>query len=172
MFVADPLTDAALRGLILAALGLVWVALLIRTTGLRALSKMASFDFVVTVATGSLLAGAAQATDWTGFVQPCLAVAGLFAMQATVAAMRRTAAPVRLLLNQPLLVMRDGEVIDEALAVSRMSRADLTAKLREANALDMSEVRAVVLETTGDVSVLHGPTLQEELLDGVQDVSS
>ena len=172
MFVTDTLADAALRGLILAALGLVWCALLIRVTGLRALSKMASFDFVVTVATGSLLAGAAQATDWAGFVQPCLAVAGLFVVQGAVALLRRDVPAMQLLLNEPLLLMRDGEVCEGALARSRMSRDDLAAKLREANVLGLGEVRAVVLETTGDVSVLHGPELEARLLKGVQEVSS
>ena len=33
---------------------------------------------------------------------------------------------------------------------------DLRAKLREANVIHMGQVRAVVFETTGDVSVLHG----------------
>lgn len=34
--------------------------------------------------------------------------------------------------------------------------------------MDFSEVRAVVLETTGDISVLHGDHLSERLLKGVR----
>lgn len=36
-----------------------------------------------------------------------------------------------------------------------VSQADLMAKLREANVLQLSQVKAVVFETTGDISVLH-----------------
>ena len=36
-----------------------------------------------------------------------------------------------------------------------------------ANALDIKEVRAVVLESTGDISVLHGKDVSPELLEGV-----
>ena len=49
------------------------------------------------------------------------------------------------------------------------THADLVAKLREANVLDFSSVRAVVFEATGDISVLHGEgPLDERLLAGVQ----
>ena len=49
-----------------------------------------------------------------------------------------------------------------------MARSDLVAKLREANVLDLKQVRAVVLETTGDVSVLHGDVLDEILVENVK----
>jgi len=39
---------------------------------------------------------------------------------------------------------------------SRVTEDDVRAKLREANVFNYHEVEAVVLETTGDVSVLHG----------------
>ena len=58
--------------------------------------------------------------------------------------------------------------LDDALAASRVTRADVHAKLREANALDLSRVRAVVLETTGDISVLHGDAIDPVLLDEVR----
>ena len=70
--------------------------------------------------------------------------------------------------NEPVLLMRDGEILDEALEKTRVARSDLIAKLREANVTDYSQVRAAVLETTGDVSVLHGETLDEALLEGVR----
>ena len=42
-------------------------------------------------------------------------------------------------------------------------------KLREANVLNTNQIRAVVLETTGDISVLHGEgELQDDILKDVQ----
>jgi uncharacterized membrane protein YcaP (DUF421 family) len=49
-----------------------------------------------------------------------------------------------------------------------MTSVDLVGKLREANALEFSQIRAVVFEPTGDVSILHGERLNERLLDGVR----
>jgi uncharacterized membrane protein YcaP (DUF421 family) len=57
-----------------------------------------------------------------------------------------------------------------------MTRSELRAKLREANVLEWSQIRAVVLETTGDVSVLHGDEggtpLDPSLLEGVDGVEA
>ena len=63
--------------------------------------------------------------------------------------------------------MRNGEIFHEALSSSRVCKDDLVAKLREANILDYSEVKAVILETTGDISVLHGAKdCSEKILEG------
>jgi len=54
----------------------------------------------------------------------------------------------------------------------RMTEDDLYAKLREANVTRWDQVRAVVMESTGDVSVLHAdpeaPPLEAGLLHGVR----
>jgi uncharacterized membrane protein YcaP (DUF421 family) len=54
---------------------------------------------------------------------------------------------------------------------ARMTVEELNGKLREANVLNYGQVRAVVLETTGDVSVLHGDgDLDPDLLRDVRGV--
>ena len=58
MFTSFEQFDLVLRGLLLTAAGMIWIVLLVRIVGLRSFSKMTNFDFVMTVATGSLLAGA------------------------------------------------------------------------------------------------------------------
>lgn len=169
MFDLSPFPDAALRGLILTVVGLLWVVAIVRVVGLRAFSKMTAFDFIVTLATGSLLATAASSSSWTSYLQAITAIVVLLAAQFVLAWMRkRSEAVERSMENEPLLLMREGEFIDEAMRLSRVSRSDVIAKLREANALRMSQVRAVVLETTGDISVLHGDGYDEILLRGVR----
>lgn len=146
---------------------MVWIVILVRINGLRSFSKMTNFDFVMTVAVGSLLAGASQSTHWLAFVQTLTAMGALFLVQYLTARFRKASdAFESLAQNQPVVLMRDGVIIDKALAETRVARDDLIAKLREANVLDFSEVRAVVLETTGDISVLHGEACSEELMQG------
>ena len=48
---------------------------------------------------------------------------------------------------------------------SHVTEDDLKAKLREANVLNLAEVRAVVFESTGDISVLHTNDANKELED-------
>ena len=64
--------------------------------------------------------------------------------------------------------MRDGVIDERALKDTRVARSDVIAKLREANALERSAVRYVVLESTGDISVLHGDSVDGELVEGLR----
>lgn len=168
MFFDASFADTIARALFLSSIAVIWVVVVVRFIGLRAFSKTTAFDFVVTVATGSLLAGASQATSWTGFAQPSLAMASLLGTQYIVARLRRKSETFETVVqNSPVLLMRDGEILEPALRATRVARSDLIAKLREANVLDLAEVRAVVVETTGDISVLHGKALDEQLITGV-----
>lgn len=161
--------DVATRGFVLAIAGLLWIILLVRMVGLRSFSKMTNFDFVMTVAMGSLLAGASQSKEWPAFVQTLAAMGGLFLVQWLAARLRKASDRFEdAVENQPVLLMREGRMIEQALEETRVARDDLVAKLREANVLDLTEVRAAVLETTGDVSVLHGDHLAEVMLEGVK----
>lgn len=169
MFIAEPTLDVFLRGLVLTSLAMVWVVMLVRLNGLRSFSKMTNFDFVMTVAVGSLLAGASQSTDWSAFAQTLSAMAALFLVQYLTARLRQASNTFKTLVqNNPVVLMRDGVIIHEALTDTRVAKDDLIAKLREANVLDLSQVRAAVLETTGDVSVLHGAVCAEDLLQGTK----
>lgn len=169
MFVGSEILDTLLRAAILSSIAVAWVVIVVRVIGLRAFSKMTAFDFVVTVATGSLLAGAAQATAWSGFAQASLAISALLGAQYVVARLRKSSDGFEALVqNDPVLLMHEGRILTNALAASRVAESDLIAKLREANVLRMSDVRAAVLETTGDVSVLHGADLEPRLLEGVR----
>lgn len=171
MFLSDPTIDLLLRGSILTAIAMVYVVLLTRINGLRSFSKMTNFDFVMTVAMGSLLAGASQATNWHAFLQTLIAMAMLFAVQYITARARKASDIFETVMqNDPVLLMADGVILEEALTKTRVAKSDLIAKLREANVLDFSEVRAVVLETTGDISVLHGKRCADELLEGIKRV--
>lgn len=168
IFVDNSLLDGLIKGAILAIAALVWVVILIRINGLRSLSKMSNFDFVMTVALGSLVAGAAQASELPALLQSLAAMVGLFITQYSASRLRKASDTVEDVLdNCPALLMRDGEFDEQAMQSNRVTRSDLIAKLREANVLDLTQVRAVVLETTGDISVLHGEHLDWTLCEGV-----
>jgi uncharacterized membrane protein YcaP (DUF421 family) len=168
MFFDQPVVDALAKGVMLSGLALAWVIMLVRVVGLRSFSKMTNFDFVITIAMGSLLAGASQSENWIGFLQTLTAMGCLFAVQYFVSALRRKSEAFdQLVQNTPVLLMKDGHILHEALAKTRVSEEDLISKLREANVHHFASVRAVVLETTGNLSVLHGQTLEDRLLRGV-----
>lgn len=69
--------------------------------------------------------------------------------------------------------MNGSEILHKNLKYARIDKAQLIAKLREANVLDFNQVEAVVLESTGDISVLHKSSpemkLHKDLLEGVRE---
>jgi uncharacterized membrane protein YcaP (DUF421 family) len=155
-----------------AAIVVMAVIVLCRINGLRSFLKMSSFDFALTVATGSLLAGTIQNID-SSIGIGLVGLAAIFAIQFAIARLRQSFGWVqRLTDNEPLLLVEDGQIIHHHLKEARVTEDDLYAKLREANAFSLSEVRAVVLETTGDISVIHAASadrsLHEDILKGVR----
>jgi uncharacterized membrane protein YcaP (DUF421 family) len=174
---ADWIADGGLTGLLasaVSALG-IYVALVLytRIAGLRSFSKMSSFDFALTVAFGSVIAGTILSSD-PPLLRSAVALGSLYALQFLVSRLRVGAPAVsRIVDNRPLLLMAGPEVLDDNLRRARVTREDLLAKLREANVTRWEQVRAVVMETSGDISVLHcdpdGPPLQRGLLKGVRD---
>ena len=141
------------------------VILIARVVGLRSFSKMSSFDFVVTLATGSIVASVAASS--TSLANGVLALIVLYAAQWSIAQMRRRSGwGQRLVDNKPIALMLEGEFIEDNLTAARVTEDDVRAKLRQNNVHRIEDVRAVVLETTGDVSVLHGDGPVDDVVMG------
>jgi uncharacterized membrane protein YcaP (DUF421 family) len=134
-----------------------------RIFGLKSFSKMTGFDFLNTVAIGNLLAMSAATSSPSLFVGALL-IGLLYLLNYLITYMTFKSKTVRELMgNTPVLLMRDGKVLHENLKKTKVTEDELRGKLREANVIEMSEVLAVILETTGDVSVMH--TRGDEKLD-------
>ena len=163
--------DAAM--VLVSALGIfVATIVLTRLNGLRSFAKMSAFDFATTVAMGTVLAST-LATQDPPLLQGFVSLISLFLLQQGVARLRRGSTFFRRAVdNRPLLLMRDGEFLPENMQRARMTAEDVWGQLRQANVLSVRHVRAVVLESTGDVSVLHssdgGAAVDDAILDGVR----
>ncbi len=143
-----------------------------RLSGLRSFSKMSAFDFAMTIAVGSILASVIL-TGSPSLIEGTLGLGALFGLQSLVAYLRKKSNWFSNIIdNQPRLLMRDGEIFYSELKKANVTESDLIAKLREANVLNFSQVRAVVLETTGDMSVLHSEdsetVFEKRLLNSVR----
>ncbi|MBN2733057.1 MAG: DUF421 domain-containing protein [Balneolaceae bacterium] len=136
-----------------------------RIAGLRSFSKMSSFDFAITVAIGSVIASTILAKD-PPLIQAIVALGFLYLFQIGVASLRGSSSIMSALVNnKPLLLMRDETILEHNLKEAKVTHSDLRAKLREANVTQLNQVKAVVMEATGDVSVLHHKDADHELDD-------
>lgn len=146
------------------------VVALTRLNGLRTFSKMSSFDFAVTIATGSLIASALTVEG--DFPAALVALTVLIAVQGLISRVRvRWDTARETVDNTPLLLVENGRFLRDNMKAAQISESDVIAKLREANACERDKIRAVVLETTGSISVIYASPdapLLDGLLDGVR----
>jgi uncharacterized membrane protein YcaP (DUF421 family) len=100
----EPL-DSIARGVLLSFVAVLWTVFLVRIVGLRSFSKMTAFDFVTTIATGSLIAQAATRDAVGPFAQAMAAIAGVFLVQFILSSARqRSEALNNLVKNKPVLL--------------------------------------------------------------------
>ena len=132
----------------------VALVLFLRISGKRTLAKMNAFDLVVTVALGSTLASVIT-SDRLPLANGVLALALLILLQYAVAWLGVRSARVRhLVKSDPTLLFYDGGFLPDEMRRSRVNRDDVLAAVRNSGILRLGEVRAVVLETDGSLSVL------------------
>ncbi|SFR32949.1 Uncharacterized membrane protein YcaP, DUF421 family [Robiginitalea myxolifaciens] len=154
---------------------LIFIAVvgLTRIIGLRSFAKFTAYDFAFTVAIGSIISS--TLTSSTTIVHGTVAIASLLVLTFTFSFLQRKFPGLSSAIsNKPLLLMEGEEILYDNLKAARIEKSQLIAKLREANVLDFNQVEAVILESTGDISVLHrsenAPYLHTDLLEGVRRV--
>lgn len=157
------------RALVLTAGAILWTLALARLVGLRAFSKATAFDFAATVATGSLVAQAGTRSQWTEYAQAMAAIGAIFLIQYVLAQGRRLSRSfAELVDNRPLLLMEDGNMLQMAMCEARITTATVLEKIRGSRASCQAEVAAMVLETTGDITVMTRDSFDPRLLEGVR----
>ena len=158
--------------LALSVFGIFFIVIIItRVFGLRTFAKMSSFDFASTIAIGSVLASIILNNNYSlmkgGVV--LFTIIGFKALFSFL--VRKVDIFNRIFTNKPQLIMWDGRIIHRALKKCNIGEDNLLAKLREANVHDLRNVKAVIFESTGDVSVIHNNENKEvspQLLEDVE----
>ena len=147
-------------------LAYVWVILVLRLYGKRTLAKLNAFDFIVTVALGSMLATVMLIRDVT-ILQGAAAFTLLATLQWFVATPTiRVDWAMKAVRSSPRLLLYRGRMLEEAMKAERIAPSDLRAAARSQGHGKLDELFAIVLETDGTLSVL----VEEGKLTGMQDV--
>ena len=148
-------STTSIIAIVLTAIGIYIATILFtRLAGKRSFSKMSSFDFAMTVAIGSIIATTVLSKS-VSLLQGIVGLAAVYLLQISVAMVRRFKIVQKMIDNEPLLLMDGEEILHNNLRKARVTEADLRSKLREANVLELSQIRAVIFECTGDIAVLH-----------------
>lgn len=159
-------------GIALSALGFyLGLMLFTRLIGLRSFSKLSSHDFAMTVGIGSILASTVL-SDKPSLLQGLFAVGILFLIQGLVSIIRRKVKPMKALIdNQPIILMAHGTYFWDNLKEANLSTSDVQEVLRKNGLKSKTEVFAVIMETTGDMSVIKNDSTIPDwsLFDDIRD---
>lgn len=137
-----------------------------RVLGQRILARFSSFDLLVVLVMGSVIARTMIGYTTT-LATGIIVIFTLLVCEALIGA--ATGRGLRLVNIPPVLLMAGEEFIEDEMRRCHITADDIRGALRRAGVRHRGEVAAVILEPTGDLSVLkRGELIAPELLDGVR----
>ena len=144
------------------------IIIMLRLSGKRTLAKWNSFDFVVTVAFGSVLASALLSTK-DEFGKGILAFAMLIVFQFVITWISvRSSLVQKLIKSEPALLLYKGEMQHDVMKKERIAEGEILAALRNSGVSTIEDADAVILETDGSFSVLQN--INESSASALKDV--
>ena len=120
----------------------------------RTLADLSPFDFVALAAVGSVVGRLPSAAD-SSYLAGAATLVALLVSHWCVARLHRFPSVAHLLERAPRLLVAHGQVLDGELRRCGLTRSDLYGLLRQRGVGDLGEVRFVVLERRGQVSVIR-----------------
>ncbi|CAN5381635.1 DUF421 domain-containing protein [soil metagenome] len=140
--------------LIVGMLAYVALIILLRVFGKRTLSKWNAFDFVVTIALGSILASVTLSKN-VPLIEGISAFLLLIALQFIITKLSVRFDFIKNIIKaKPTLLLDKGEYLTDALRRQRVDESEVRAAIRAAGFAAIEEIEAVVLETDGTFSVV------------------
>jgi uncharacterized membrane protein YcaP (DUF421 family) len=140
--------DIALRAVVLY----LFVIFVLRVTGRRELSSLSAVDLVLLIVLGDAIQ--------QGLTQDDYSVTGAMIAVATIATLQvgtsylsfRSERAKHVLEGYPIVVIQDGELLDENLKRDRMTPDDVAEEMRMQQIASFKDVQWAILETNGQIS--------------------
>lgn len=147
--------ESLARVLVVGVLAYAALVLFLRISGRRTLSKMNSFDFVVTVALGSTLA-TVLLSESVSLADGLVAFGLLISLQFMVTWTNvRLQWMQKIVTGEPIMLFYQGEFLPLSLRKARVTENEIRAAVRSAGVAHLEKIGAVILETDGSFSVIQ-----------------
>jgi uncharacterized membrane protein YcaP (DUF421 family) len=124
-----------------------------RLTERRTLARLRPFDIVVVVATGAIVGRTATSTG-TPFLAGTVALVTLLLAHRAVTVLRRRPRALALFERRPRILVVDGRLQGGQLRRAGLTERDLYSMLRAHGVTDLAQVRYLIYESNGSVSVV------------------
>lgn len=143
------------------------VILFSRLAGQRQFSTSSSYDLAFIFALGAIVGRAVLVR--TSLLNALVALAVMFTLHVVVNRTHHRFAPFhRLIQNQPILLLVDGEIIDENMDRAHTSSYEVYEAIRLEGLGSPEDVAAVILERNGNFAVIErGRELDREMFEEV-----
>ena len=138
-----------------AIFGFLFVFLLTRIVGRRELSSLEPFDLILLVMIGDLVQQGITQNDFS--VTGLVLVGGTVALMTVLVAWTDFRFPfVRpAIAGRPIIVVQDGEPIEQNLRQNRLTAEEVAAELRQEQGLaSLDQVKWAILESNGRISFI------------------
>lgn len=153
MFLED--WSEILRIFVSGLISYIAIIIILRISGKRTLSKWNMFDFIVTIALGSLLANVIVSKSNRIF-EGIFAVVVLVAFQYIITFLSTRWDWFKKIINaDPTLLYYRGEYMRDLMRKKRIVKDEVLAAMRSSSIGSVDTVEAVVLETDGSFSVIQ-----------------
>ncbi len=143
--------DAVLRGATVYAI--VWA--LFRLAGKRTLSEATTFDFVMLLIVAETTQQALLGEDFS-ITNSALLISTLIGLDILLSLLKSRFPRIeRIIDGAPLLIMRDGQPLEERMRKARIDRFDILQAARAAHGIErLDQVKHAVLEQSGGITVV------------------
>jgi uncharacterized membrane protein YcaP (DUF421 family) len=137
-----------------AVVGFCFLVVLMRLIGRRELSSMEPFDLILLIVLGDLIQQGVTQSDYS--LTGLILTGGTFAVLAVALSFAVYKFPrLRPVLeDEPLIVVRDGKVIEKNLKRERITVEEVAAEARTQQIASLDDVAWAVLETSGRISFI------------------
>lgn len=131
-----------------------------RVLGKKQISQLNFFEYVLGITVGSIAASMSTnlanraLAEYVGLITWVILVLFL----EVIAQKNRKLA--KLITGEPIILIENGKIMEDRLAIARYSFDDLVEQLREKDVFSLSDVEFAVLETDGSLSVLKKSQVQ------------
>lgn len=150
-------TLTAVEWILRAIVAFLFLLIVAKVIGQRAISQLRLLDFVIALVIGNVIAHplsdenlGLEGSVITTIVLVCLYLAGLL-MMLKFPGFRR------MLNSKPIILVQHGEILQKGLNKARISIDVLLEELREAKVIDVKNVALAIWEADGKVSVFMDP---------------
>ncbi|HEX3053012.1 MAG TPA: YetF domain-containing protein [Aggregatilineaceae bacterium] len=136
----------------------LFLLLLFRLTGKRSLAQITSFDFILLLIISEAIQQAMLGED-SSMTNAFLIVITLVGLDVGMSLIKQRAPKIEKWMDGlPLILVEDGQPIQECMEKARVNEQDILSSAREKQGLErMDQIKYAVLERSGGISIIPKP---------------